>query len=118
MVSKVPEADWKIFRELRERALERLCDRILEELVRATADRSKTAHERYLAVYELLHERDRAIAQAFDNPRRSAMHVQLAAIDELGLLESDDLTRMTSETQEWLRVQRGLRRTMKDSSPP
>ncbi len=43
-----PESDWKIFRELREVALERFCKRVLEELELLWQDASGSYHERYL----------------------------------------------------------------------
>lgn len=109
MAPNVSEADWKVFRELREHALERLCERILSRLTRACEDRARSAHERYVEVHSLLEEYDRLVASAFDNPRRSMMHAHLLAIDELGLLESEDLARMTPETRAWIDSVRDIR---------
>ena len=71
----VPESDWKIFRELKEVALERFCRRVLEELETVRLDDSRSYHERYLAVFLLLQNRDEELAQAFNDPRRSRMIV-------------------------------------------
>jgi len=100
MSRDLPERDWKLFRELRELALERLCRRILEELQSRIEDRSRTYHERYLDVLDVLKERDREIARAFDGPRRSRMLQQLGAIQALGLLEADELARFTAGTRD------------------
>lgn len=79
-VPDVPESDWKVFRELRELALQRFCKRVLEELERLRMNASRSHHERYLDVFELLRDRDEELAHAFNDPRRSRMIVQLAGI--------------------------------------
>jgi hypothetical protein len=96
----VPESDWKIFRELRELALERFCKRVLDELPRFGEDTSRNHHERYLELYGWLQDRDDELARAFNDPRRSGMLLQLAVIHALGLLEPDELARFTSETRD------------------
>jgi hypothetical protein len=100
MAAHLPESDWKKFRRLREVALERLCDRTLQEIVRLAADASSGAHQRYLAIYELIQRRDREMARAFDDPRRSRVLQQLSAMHALGLLEVGELDAFTDETRE------------------
>lgn len=73
MTDGVPESDWKVFRELRELALDRFCRRVLDEVEDIRTDASNTHHARYLRVYRLLQERDEALALAFNDPRRSQM---------------------------------------------
>lgn len=88
-----PESDWKIFRALREVALERFCNRVLAEVEALCRDPSRSHHKRYLDLCRLLRERDKELAYSFDDPRRSAMILQLAAIHASGLLEPDELAR-------------------------
>ena len=99
MTNNVPESDWEVFRELREVALQRFCERVLEELLPLSQDRSRTHHERYLAVFRLIQERDEQLAHAFNDFARSRMIVQLAAIRGLGLLSRGDFERFTHETR-------------------
>ncbi len=94
----VPESDWKVFRELRELALDRFCKRVLDELEPLRVNASRSHHERYLDVFHLLQGRDQELAHAFNDPRRSRMIVQLAAIHAHGLLEPDELARFTPRT--------------------
>jgi hypothetical protein len=101
----VPESDWGSFRELRQHALERFCKRALEEVQTILHDGSRSYHTRYLDVYRLLTTRDEELAHAFNDPRRSRMIVQLAAIHAYGLLEPHELERFTDGTRatiEWL----------------
>jgi mannitol-1-phosphate/altronate dehydrogenase len=93
-----PESDWKIFRELQQLALERFCNRALEEVQTILRDGSRSHHERYLDVFRLLRRRDEELAHAFNDPRRSHMIVQLVAIYAYGLLEPHELGRFTART--------------------
>lgn len=99
MSNDLPESDWKAFRKLREVALERCCERILAEVSRITSDAKRTSHARYLAVYELIQERDDQIARAFNNPRRSVAVVQLATMMSLDLISQEELQSLTPRTQ-------------------
>jgi hypothetical protein len=67
----ISEPDWKLFRQLHALALERFSECALSELSRLASDAGKGAPERYLAVFELLQRRDKALAEAFDDLRRS-----------------------------------------------
>jgi hypothetical protein len=100
MAHGVPNSDWRIFRDLRELALDRFCKRVLDEVERLTKDSSGSHHERYRELYRVVHERDEELARAFDDPRRSRMLWQLAAIHRHGLLEADEFARFSAETRE------------------
>lgn len=100
MTASFPESDWKIFKRVREAALDRLCRRVLDEIAAISADSNRTAHERYQAVYGLVRDRDRDIAEAFDDLRRSRAWQQLLMMRRLGLLEPDDLAELSAATRE------------------
>ncbi len=111
MANHVPEADWRAFRALREIALERLCRRVLEEIVSLCKDGSCTYHERYLIVYRQLKDRDDEIGRAFNDPRRSTMLSQLATMAALGLVEPAELTPFTPGTREVVELLSGKAKT-------
>lgn len=100
MPSNPPERDWKVFRELREVALERLCERALRDAKAVLENSSKTHHERFLELYTLVGERNRDIARGFDGLSRSRMLEQIVFMHRLGLLEADELDRFSSSTRE------------------
>lgn len=100
MSRAISESDWKVFRRLREVALERFCQRVLDEIGRVAADENKTSHERYLAVCKLIERRDGELADAFDDPRRSAALQQLACIQSHELLTEEEMSRFSPETRE------------------
>jgi hypothetical protein len=100
MSNGIPESDWRTFRELQALALERFCQRVLDDIARISADSTRTSHERYLEIYRLTQERDMDLAHAFEAPRRSQMILQLVVIHSMGLLEPEELLRFTGATQE------------------
>lgn len=95
------EADWKIFRELREVALERFCERALRE-VRDLTVKDESWHVRYIKIYKLLQKRDKQIAAGFNNFRRSVMDEHLLVIHRLDLLTADEIARFSDVTRKML----------------
>lgn len=95
-----PESDWKVFRELREVALERFCESVFDGIEAFRQDTHLSHHARYLALFRWLGERNQELALAFNEPKRSQMLGQLTAIRALDLLESEELMRFTRETRE------------------
>jgi uncharacterized DUF497 family protein len=83
MSRDIAESDWRVLRELRPLALERLCERALDEIRTVSAEVGKTFHERFRAVYGLVERRNDDIARAFDAPRRSQAFFQLALMKSL-----------------------------------
>ena len=100
MQSDCPETDWKVFRRLRDIALERFCRRVLDELGRFRQGDSRSCHERYLELFQWLRDRDDEIARSFNEPRRSRMLLQLAIIVNLDLVEPEELAQFTPATRE------------------
>ena len=99
MTREISESDWKIFRQLHPIALERFCERVLSEIGPLTSETGKSAHERYLAVFKLLQRRDKELAEAFDDLRRSSAWYQLAVIRARGLLTEEEFARFSPETR-------------------
>jgi hypothetical protein len=103
----IKESDWKLFRQLQSIALARFCQRVLDAIDRLISEAGKTSHERYLAVYKLLQQRDKELADAFDNPRRSRALWQLARIQSLELLTEEEFSRFSTETREIIQLLMG-----------
>jgi hypothetical protein len=100
----ISESDWKLFRQLRPLALDRFCRRVLDEVSRLAADTGTSSHERYLAVFQLLQQRDEELAGTFNDPRRSTALVQLARIWSQELLTEEEFTRFSPETRASVQV--------------
>lgn len=99
MSQRIPESDWKVFRELRSKALERFCERVLSDINQFASDDTRSCHDRYLEIYKLIDAHNGELARAFDNPCRSQAVMQLALIQSHDLLESEELAHFTSETR-------------------
>lgn len=100
----VKESDWKLFKRLRKIALERFCERVLGEISRINSDGSKSKHERYLAIYRLMRERDKEIDPIFDQLRRSTAVRQLCSFRSHDLVTEQELHQFSPE----------LRKTVED----
>ena len=89
---------WKVFRELRQVALERLCDKILTEAKAEIERPGKSSHEKYLTLYKLIEKRDNDVARSFNDFRRSTALAQIGIIHSMGLFTGEELRRFSSET--------------------
>jgi len=95
-----PESDWKKFKSLREKALQRFCERAINDLAAIAADESLSYHQRYLKIFGLLEERDEQMAAAFNELSRSRAMSQLRLINSYWLLEPGELDALSSETRD------------------
>jgi len=95
----IKESDWKLFRKFHTLALERFCERVLEDVVRVASQPAKTHHERYLELYRLIDRRDGQIARAFNDFRRSTAVQQLAIIQSHQLLSDEEFAQFSEETR-------------------
>ena len=98
----IKESDWKLFRDVRAKALELFCERALTDLLPLISREGKTWHERYLDVYRLIDERDDTIAKIFNDFRRSTALLQLKLMHEAGFVTKDEAERFSPEAREWL----------------
>ena len=104
MSPDIDESDWKQFQKLHSVALERYCQRVLDELGAISSDISKSAHERYLEIHRLNTSRHKELAQTFDDLRRSTAFLHIFAIQSLGLLAEQEFKLFTQETQDRINV--------------
>lgn len=93
------EIDWKLFRKLRELALERFSQNALDEIAVLSAANGKGYHQRYLDVFQLIGERDEEMATAFNDPRRSTAESQLAMMVAGGWLTEEECAQFSDETR-------------------
>lgn len=91
------ERDWKQFKVIKERALERFCSRALEEFETIISDTDEHVHDRYLALYQRVRERDKELARIFDDYSRSKASMQLLMIRAKGLADESLLGELSEE---------------------
>jgi len=106
-MEQIPEADWKLWRGLREQALERFSQNALAEFA-AVKDGEGTSHERYLKVYQLLEERDVKLGEIFNGPKRSNAFFQIALAAHALLITPEEIAKFSEETQSVIALLSGL----------
>ena len=110
MAEDIKESDWKLFRQLHQVALERFCERVLADVRAATAETGDSYHNRYLRVFDLLRDRDKAIARTFNDSRRSNALILLANIKQEGLITADEFAGFSPEMHEAIAAIEHIRR--------
>ncbi len=95
-----PERDWKHLRAVKPVALARYCERILEEAAAVIHACDESPHDRYLHLFELINDRNRVLASAFDDLRRSTALRRLSAMIALGVVTDAELAGFTPEVRE------------------
>ena len=94
------ERDWQHLRRVKGVALERFCARVLDEAAAIAREHGPSAHERYLELFRLVHERDAELAAAFDDLRRSTGLHRVSAMVALGVLVDEELAGFTPDVQD------------------
>ena len=95
-----PDADWKVLRSVKEAALNRFCDRVMEECRGVMDDRMGSAHERYLRLFKLIQDRDEDLSHAFDDMRRSRAVQQISWMRYLDLFTDEEWERFSPGTRD------------------
>ncbi len=96
---EISESDWKTFKRVRELALERYSQRILDEIAGICSDTNDSAHERYQRLVETVRERKREMSNAFDRFSRSSALLCLRVIRSMDLLEESEVSQFSETAQ-------------------
>lgn len=101
MQRNFPESDWKTLSRFKPLTLERLCQRILQE-VDEILDRAKEggSHSAYLELYKHIQEGDKVISVCFDKWSRSHALEILINWKLEGLLTDEEFAAFSPETRE------------------
>lgn len=91
------ESDWKIFKQIKEKAIELFCNNALAEFEEVIKDKNENAHETYTLLYRLVVNRDKQMSLLFDGHSRSKAHLQLLAIRGEGLADETLLSKLSDE---------------------
>lgn len=100
MLNNFPESDWKSLSRLKPLALERLCQRILQE-AGEILDRAKEGggHSAYLELYKHIDFNDKTVADCFNDWRRSRAVETLIKWKAEGLLTDEEYSTFSAETR-------------------
>ena len=91
------ESDWKIFKEIKEKALVRYCEEALADFSKIINNDKEQVCERYTELYKLVRERDKKLGKLFDYHSRSKAALQLLLIREAGLADEELLQELSDE---------------------
>jgi len=91
------ESDWKIFKQIKEKAIEQFCTKALNEFEEVITDKKEHVHNRYLFLYELVQNTNKRMALIFDDHSRSKATMQLVAIRGEGLADEQLLSKLSDE---------------------
>ncbi|MBF1802931.1 hypothetical protein [Alloalcanivorax profundimaris] len=94
------ESDWKKFKAIKERAIERFCTQALDEFEDVISNSDDHVHNRYRRLYKLVQNRDREMSSIFDDHSRSNAPMQLTVIRTRGLAEESLLAELSDEFRE------------------
>ena len=91
------ESDWKIFTQIKERAVELFCSRALNEYEEIIKNEKEHIHNRYLLLYKLVNNSDKQMRLIFDGHSRSRAFLQLLAIRGEDLADDELLSKLSEE---------------------
>jgi len=91
------ESDWKIFKQIKEKAIELFCTKALHEFEVIITDKNEHVHDRYARLYKQVKKTDKRMAQIFNDHSRSKATMQLIAIRSENLAEEKLLSKLSGE---------------------
>jgi hypothetical protein len=91
------ESDWKVFTDIKDKAIEKYCTLALEESKEVISDQKEHVHNRYILLYKLLQNRNKQMSLLFDGHSRSKAWIQLIAIRSEGLADEVLLSKLSDE---------------------
>jgi hypothetical protein len=100
MTQNIPEFDWRVLRTIKTQAIERFCQRITIDIEKINTDPTITFHQKYLAIYSLIHEQDKDLAFIFNDLCRSNANIRLIAMRSHKLLTEAEFSQFSQETRE------------------
>lgn len=100
-IKHIAEKDWKLFKKIYAIALDRFCQRVLDDCQAICNMHTESAHDRYGTLYSLIRERDKDMAMAFDNAlSRSRAVLSLRLMVAYGVLSRDEVSEFSTDVQD------------------
>ena len=104
-MSDIKESDWKYLRNLKKTLLDRLCNRILDNMQAESnlEKREPDVHEQYLKVYCLIKKWDKIVADCFDDWSRSNIIFNILFLIKHQVITDEEIDQLSDETKERLK---------------
>ncbi len=100
-MSDIKESDWKVFKLVKEKAIENYCLRCLSEYTDIINDSTLHPHNKYLYLYKIVQNYDKKMALIFgDNTSRSKAVLQLLMIRSENLADPALVAQLSEELQD------------------
>lgn len=116
MAPSIPERDWKMMKKVKDDLLNCLCERINRQSMAVLEGEGDSEHEKFLKLVTHVRDTNRIVADCFDDWRRSTLFIKLANLQHQGLLTSEQLERLSVDTQ--LKLKGLLSFGKRESKPP
>ena len=100
MQMTISEADWKVYKRIRDLAWERYAQRVLDEVAGICRDETEPATERFARLVPLVRERSKGSYHIFDTLRRSSAVRCLIAMRSYALVTDDEMQGFSPELQQ------------------
>lgn len=94
---QISESDWKKYKILRQLALDRFCQRVLDDAQSISQHDALSAHARYGMLYDLVHNRNKDMVHAFDYYSRSSALMTLRFMVMYDLLTDAELSALSED---------------------
>lgn len=94
------ESDWKLFKGIKEKAIDRYCRNALSDFGEIIDNEDKSPHARYLYLYKIVDNTNRKMSLLIDGHSRSKAWLQLLAIRGEGLADERLVSKLSEEFQE------------------
>lgn len=98
----IPERDWKYLRSIQQDLLNTYCQAANQQVISLLHAEGKSPHECWLDAIECMKQSRRDAEDLFDDWRRSTIGLKVLYLRRKGLLTSEQINRLSSETREWL----------------
>lgn len=99
-MSSVSEKDWKRLVSLKENLLNYACENLFRRIEQISSFRKNREHGAYLELWNEIRKEDDAIAEMFNDLKRSNAVFKIAALRHYGVLSDEQLAQFSQETQE------------------
>ncbi len=105
-MTDIKESDWKYLRNLKKPLLDRLCNRILDDLQAESSIEKRTpdVHQQYLKIYKLIKKWDKIVADCFDDWSRGDIIFNILFLIKRRVITDEEIAQLSDETKERIKV--------------
>ena len=96
----IKESDWKYFRRIKDAILNRHCNAILEVVDLINKNRKSEEHKSYLQIYRLLEEKDKEIADTYNDIKRSNAIEKIYLMRRHLAMTNEEFSKFSEETKD------------------